>query len=438
MRPRLGRKTSHDEHLRQVAERGLNAARRNTEPDATDAVPLYEEALAVLGRSRAILEGVADGVYITDPDGRIRLWNQSAERLTGCRESRALNRGCEEVLGLEMNGEPLDCRNGCALLRLHSGDESLAFETEVQRSRGGGREQQLLAGVSGVPGADGEVAEIVHTIRDITALKKADEAKTMFLSTASHELKTPLTVILGFAQILLDGSLPHDDQQTALEAIEKRAKELSRIVDRLLMTGRIDSGRILLTATHVDVRAILPERAAALATATERRIICEVADDVPELVGDPEAVATVVDHLLDNAVKYSPDGGDVVLRARKRGEHVIIEVTDPGVGMNPEEAAHCFDRFWQAEASDVRRFGGTGIGLYIVKSLVEGMGGSISVRSTSVEGSTFTVSLARARDGALPQTRKEQARPRGEGEASMIQEFMRQLGVPQAGGGGGS
>jgi K+-sensing histidine kinase KdpD len=103
--------------------------------------------------------------------------------------------------------------------------------------------------------------------------------------------------------------------------------------------------------------------------------------------------------------------------------------------MNPEEAAHCFDRFWQAEASDVRRFGGTGIGLYIVKSLVEGMGGSISVRSASGEGSTFSVSLSRARNGALPTSVQEERR--GDGEGSMIQEFMRQLGVPQAGGGGG-
>jgi two-component system phosphate regulon sensor histidine kinase PhoR len=430
----VGSRSSSKRPRRLAAD--LAAARDSAAANEVD-MPIYEQALTALGRSEAILEGVADGIYITDPSGQIRLWNRAAQRLIGCRESKALGHGCAEVLRLETQGMPLDCSQGCALLRMHNGDPTLPRDIEASRDAGGGKHQRLLVGASAVLDREGNVTEIVHSLRDITAIRQADEAKTMFLSTASHELKTPLTVILGFAQLLLEDSMSEENQRTALEAIEKRAKELSRIVDRLLMTGRIESGRIVLTLGHVCPREILPERAVALATATERNIVCEVPEDIPLVVGDAEAIATVVDHLLDNAVKYSPDGGDIVLRAAKRGRHIDIEVSDSGIGMSPIEAAHCFDSFWQAEASDVRRFGGTGIGLYIVKSLVEGMGGTISVRSAPGRGSTFTVSLSRAREGAIPPGVVVPQKPTpGEGKASMIQEFMRQLGVPPVQGGG--
>ena len=433
VRIRAANKSSNGRPGRLAAE--LAAARDDAGATVAEK-SIYEQAVTALGRSEAILEGIAEGVYITDPNGQIQLWNKSAQRLIGRRESKALGRSCAEVLGLEIQGEPLDCSQGCALLRMRGGDPTIPHEVETTRD-GGRKQQRLLVGASAVIDREGKVSEVVHSLRDMTAIVQADEAKTMFLSTASHELKTPLTVILGFAQLLLEDSLSDENQRTALEAIEKRAKELSRIVDRLLMTGRIDSGRIVLTLGHVCPREILPERAAALATATERNIVCEVSKDVPMVIGDTDAIATVVDHLLDNAVKYSPDGGDIVLRATKRGRRVDIEVKDPGVGMSPDEAAHCFDRFWQAEASDVRRFGGTGIGLYIVKSLVEGMGGTISVRSSPGKGSTFVVSLNRAREGTAPPAFLPQTLPTpGQGENSMIQEFMRQLGVPPVQGGG--
>lgn len=426
MRRRSSR-VGHDEVLRRAATRGLERARNDGNPEA---VAAFEEALGILRRSKAVLEGVADGVYVTDTNGRIRLWNRSAEQLTGHRESKALRRGCRDILALTVGGEPLDCSDGCALLKLRKDRE---IEVEAERVRGGGRTQNLLVAATAVDGPDGRIAEVVHSIRDITTLKQADEAKTMFLATASHELKTPLTVILGFAQILLDDIVGDEDRRPALEAIEKRAQELSRIVDRLLLTGRIEAGRIALNLGVVELEPIIVERTRSLAAATERQIVLDVAEPVREVVGDPDAIATLLDHLLDNAAKYSPDGEDVFVTLRNAGGSVEVEVVDHGIGMSADEVRRCFDRFWQAESSDVRRFGGTGVGLYIVRSLVEGMGGSIEVSSTPGHGSRFVVSFRAATARDLTNLASPEAEP-GRGKQTMIHEFMRQIGVPTEGG----
>ncbi len=436
MRLHLRPKNAPPERLRRDAEAALARARTSDE----GAAELYEQALAVLGRSQAILEGVGDGIVITDPQGRVQMCNQAAQAVVSHAGARALGRPCHDVLGLRIDEEPLDCSQGCALLKLLHGKP--AHDIEVQRIRRDGREQQLLVRATSVQSGAGEVTEVVHSFRDISELKRADEAKTMFLATASHELKTPITVILGFTQAIRAGWLEEEKLDNALGSIESRAKELSRIVDRLLLTGRIESGRVALDLTVVPLREIIEERAGALATVTERDFTIELDDDLADAIGDPQAIPTILDHLLENAVKYTPEGGDIVIRARARGARVLLEVIDHGIGMSPEETVHCFDRFWQAETSDVRRFGGTGVGLYIVKSMVEGMGGSVAVESVLGYGTTFTISLARARDGANEKKETEVATKKesenGLGKRTMIHEFMRQIGVPGGGGGGGT
>jgi signal transduction histidine kinase len=280
-----------------------------------------------------------------------------------------------------------------------------------------------------------KLTKINHTKRDITQLKQADEAKTMFLATASHELKTPLTVILGFTQALRSDWLNDEQRKDALASIERRAQELSRIVDRLLLTGRIESGRVTLGLGVVDIAAVIPERAHSLAMVTSRQIGCVLPSDLPAVIADGEALTTILDHLLDNAVKYSPDGGDIIVSARGDRGGVEIEVADSGIGMNENGVAHCFDRFWQAEASDVRRFGGTGVGLYIVRSLVEGMGGTIRVRSILGKGTTFTIRLRRASEADADAAAVPNSPEPGVGKRTMIQEFMHQIGVPGGGAG---
>jgi signal transduction histidine kinase len=360
-------------------------------------------------RADVVLDAVGSAVVVTDSASRVLTANPAADRvLEG--EHPLQGQLCRDVLRLHIGERRLDCRDGCQLLALgrseaahtradefQQGDEAATdHDFEAWRPGRDGERQPLLVSASPLPTVDGPDDEVVHSIRDISRLKQADEAKTLFLATASHELKTPLTVINGYAKTLTTRSLPPEKQREALAAIRRRGEELARVVDRLLLSSRIEAGRAEVSRSEVDLIPLVYERAAELGEATDRQFEVDLPDDLPSVFGDPSAVTTVVDHLLDNAVKYSPGGEPVVVRGgREAGDtgNVVLEITDAGVGMDPETLRHCFEKFWQADASGTRRFGGTGIGLYIVRSLTEAMGGTVSVRSELGHGTTFSLRL---------------------------------------------
>jgi PAS domain S-box-containing protein len=374
-------------------------------------------------KAETILARVADSIVVTDGSGMILETNPAGERLTGgSTDWPVVGMPCARALGLRDGERLLDCSSGCPLLA----DDTAAdggSGREVWRLMPDGRRQPLLASVFAVSDEHGGV-EVVHSLRDITRLKEADEAKTLFLATASHELKTPVTVIAGFAETILRyPTMPQERRDEAVEAIRRRAMELSAIVDRLLLSSKIEGGRVNVDLHPVDVRALIIERGNAFQDASGRHVVLQVAHEALLAQADPLALRTVVDHLLDNAVKYS-DGGPVVLSGRRKGTSIEVSVSDIGIGMDEEQATHCFDKFWQAESTDVRRFGGTGIGLYIVSSMVDAMGGTISVETAVGQGSTFTVTLPVV---SAEEPAPDEAGPAG--DQSGIKDLMRQIGV---------
>ena len=398
---------------------------------ALQAAHLYERALSEKEKSQAILARVADAVVVTDPTGAILQWNPAAERTFDDDAEGALGRRCSAVLALHRGDTELACEGACPLIDLPGADSTLG--EELWRRRRNGDRQPLLATAQAVRDGEGRISEVVHSFRDITRLKEADEAKALFLATASHELKTPLTVIQGFAETLLRTEATSDLREEALRAIERRAIELDAIVNRLLLSSRIEAGRMTLDLSDIDLGPIVAERVAAFSQATGQPVRFRTGADLPRVVADLSAVSIVVDHLLDNAIKYSPgrEPVDVAIDATDRLE---IVVSDRGIGMDADQVLHCFDKFWQGDSSNDRRFGGTGIGLFIVRSLVESMGGSVQVRSAPGEGSAFTVSLvpvgATASPPIPPAPESERTPQPGVGETSVIREFMRQMGVP--------
>jgi signal transduction histidine kinase len=372
-------------------------------------------------RADAVLDAVGSAVVVTDSGSRVLTANPAADRVLGLDQPLA-GQLCGDALRLHVGERRLDCRQGCQLLAFSAAGSAHSQPTddpaarpptidasgtdhdfEAWRPGTDGERQPLLVSVSPLPAVDGPDVEVVHSIRDISRLKQADEAKTLFLATASHELKTPLTVINGFAKTLTTRDLTPEKQREALASIRRRGEELARVVDRLLLSSRIEAGRAEVARTVVDLIPLVYERAAELGEATDRQFEVDLPDDLPSVFGDAAAVTTVVDHLLDNAVKYSPDGEPVVVRAHRDGGNdaaaVVLDITDAGVGMDPETVRHCFEKFWQADASGTRRFGGTGIGLYIVRSLTEAMDGTVTVRSRIGEGTTFSLRLLAADAG---------------------------------------
>jgi signal transduction histidine kinase len=386
-------------------------------------------------RADAVLAAVGSAVVVTDSGSQVLTANPAADQLLDGGHSLT-GQLCSAALGLHLGERRLDCSSGCQLLaatKVHRGTPDGDPQSfEAWRPGPDGSRQPVLVSVNALPTTEGPDVEVVHSIQDISRLKQADEAKTLFLATASHELKTPLTVINGYAKTLTTRSLPPDKQREALAAIRRRGVELERVVDRLLLSSRIEAGRAEVANAVVDLIPLVYERAAELATATDRQIDVALPDDLPAVTGDSSAIVTVLDHLLDNAVKYSPDGQTVTVEARTEpadqhpAHSVLLEVTDAGVGMDTQTVERCFDKFWQADASGTRRFGGTGIGLYIVRSLVEAMGGTISVRSQPGSGSTFSVRLLAAE--AIPSLRQP---IRDEGTASPTRRLPRVTRQPR-------
>ena len=350
-------------------------------------------------KAETILSKVSSAIVVTDPTGRILEWNDAATSVMASADE--LVRGditCDKALGLYVEGRPLNCSTGCGLLRLRREYPEHDLP-EVCRHLPDGRTQPLVADAAVITDADGTPLEVVHSIVDVTRLKQADEAKTLVLATASHELKTPLTVIGGFAELMLTmPELPEPQKKEALETIRRRTGELAGIVDRLLLSSRIESGNVQVNLEAVDVEPLVRERVEALARATGRSIVLLADADATRAHADRSAVTTVVDHLLENALRYSPGGEQVEVSIRTSADAAEISIRDHGIGMDPQQQERCFERFWQAESTDVRRFGGTGIGLYIVKSLASAMGGGVTVASQLGRGTTFTLHLPRSKE----------------------------------------
>ena len=379
-------------------------------------------------KAETIVANVADAIVVTDENGLITQCNPAAGRVLGQSPERLVGQACQAALSLNRESRPLDCSAGCALL---AGDGRSPEGVEVWRWARPEHRQPLLASVVELTGPDGS-REVLHSLRDISRLKAAEEAKSLFLATATHELKTPLTVINGFAETLRAyPDLSPEDRAAALDAIGTRGKELSRIIDRLLLSSRIEAGRVNLSLEPVSLPTLVRERGHTYAEAAGRPILIRADDGLPLAWANVEGLETVIDHLLDNAVKYSGDGTPLELEVGLQDGVLTVAVTDHGVGMDEEQAAHCFERFWQAESTDVRRFGGTGIGLYIVESLVEGMGGTLELRTAPGQGSTFTIRLPRYSEPHVETEAPPDQSEAGRGEPTSIREFMRLIGVPE-------
>jgi PAS domain S-box-containing protein len=255
-------------------------------------------------------------------------------------------------------------------------------------------------------------------IRDITERKRAEEERELllesaqaaraeadtangikdeFLATLSHELRTPLTSILGWSKLLTDGLLDEQASERALETIVRNARAQRQLIDDLLDISRIITGKLRLAVRPVELAPLIESVVDGVRPAADARSIrLQTALDSRsnQISGDPDRLQQMVWNLLTNAIKFTPEGGYVEVRLERVESHVEITITDTGQGIDPELLPHVFDRFRQSDSSSTRRHGGLGLGLAIVRQLVELHGGTVKVESPGVgEGTTFKVIL---------------------------------------------
>jgi CheY-like chemotaxis protein len=227
-------------------------------------------------------------------------------------------------------------------------------------------------------------------------VEQASRIKDDFLATLSHELRTPLNAILGWSQMLLGDTLAPESRRHALEVIGRNASSQARLVEEVLDISRIVRGQLRLDLQVVDVRAVIEralDTARPAAAAKGLALDASLSGDVVT-VADGERLQQVVWNLLSNAVKFTPRGGRVTVTAQRQASQLSIEVRDTGVGIPPEFLPHVFERFTQADSSTTRRYGGLGLGLAIVRHIVELHGGTVGVESAGEgAGSLFTITL---------------------------------------------
>jgi PAS domain S-box-containing protein len=349
-------------------------------------------------RSTAILESVADGVLVTGPDNRITFVNSSAEKVLTLNEASLLGSSLDAFAGLfgQAAGTWMDTiRRWSEDPSTYQDGESYAEQVEMENGR------ILLVNLAPVI-LQNDFLGTVSIFRDITHEVEVDRLKSEFVATVSHELRTPMTAIKGYVDILLMGAAGalNENQSHFLQIVHNNIDRLNILVDDLLDISRIESGRITLTPQPVDLREVTEDIIQDVLRRSQNEnkpmaVSLDAPKKVPPVVGDAQRVRQIIGNLVDNAYNYTPQNGIIRVGIHQVNGDVQVDVQDNGVGVEPEDQPRLFERFFRGEHPLVLATPGTGLGLPIVRQLVEMHSGKIWMTSTGVpgEGSVFSFTL---------------------------------------------
>jgi PAS domain S-box-containing protein len=339
-----------------------------------------------------IIADSSDGIFVLSPEHRVLSWNPAMENISGLAAGEVVGRGIDELLdvhafddGTEAEGGTLG-ETGDAVIAGPSADR-----TWIRYTRNPIRDR------------DGALKAYVVVARDVTAEMEAEQMKRDFVATVSHELRTPLTPLKGFLTTLLRGTGEDtpEARQEYYRIMLNQANRLERLITDLLEVSRIEAGKSLAAVHSMELSAVIAEQVREFAEAQPDRTIGVRTPKGPVLVsGDPFRVGQVIANLVSNALKYSPREASVDVTLSVTGDEAVVSVRDRGEGVPAAEQHRVFERFHRVENGLTRTTGGTGLGLYIARHLVESMDGRIWLRSEPGVGSTFSFSLPLATGSA--------------------------------------
>src|SRR5437868_2568753 len=331
--------------------------------------------------NRAIFSAMRDGLLVVDAERRITLLNAALQELFALKD---------DPLGASFLETLRDANVEEAISETFGRREPVQREIVIAN-------RQLQ--INSVPmGKDnGDIVGAVVLFHDITELKRADEMRRDFVANVSHELRTPLSILRGYIETMRDDpKMPRSESARILEVMEQHSKRLGLLANDLLTLAQLESGQSTLELSEVDLLRFFNELVRdwkKKLAAKGLKVVVDVADDCSAISADETQLREVFDNLLDNALKYSNKGGEIHLRAERRGNEIALSVSDNGIGIAPEDLPRIFERFYRADKARSRELGGTGLGLSIVKHIAQLHGGSIEAKSEPGKGATIRLLL---------------------------------------------
>ena len=351
-----------------------------------------------------VLNSINEGVIITDATGVIQLINPAGILMTGCETAEnATGLNVLSVLRFEgKDGRPIEDNENQLLAAMNAGKEFYSRDYVLVTMRG----QKTPIAITMVP-TNGAQGDKVITFRDITKELEEEGAQMEFVSTASHEMRTPVASIEGYLGLALNPQTATIDERARkyLEEAHASSQHLGRLFQDLLDVTRLEDQKIRPRMMPVDMMQavksiadgqapVIGEKGLKYSFGTAENGERALEQQVYGMV-DVDFLREILNNLIENAVKYTPYGGSIWVNVRGDGDRILINVTDTGIGISPDDLLHIFQKFYRVDNSQTREIGGTGLGLYLVKQRVEAMGGKVWAESSFGDGSTFYVSLPR-------------------------------------------
>jgi signal transduction histidine kinase len=359
-----------------------------------------------------VLGHVSDGLVLVDTVGRVLTANPACERITGWPARDLYGRDLVAVLQARPmhwagNGNGGDLWAGPMTGDAPLPEASAATPPAIELALIGrhGNEIYTEARVAQVVDDDGQLLGAVVSLRDVSAQREAEELQATFLSVISHELQTPLSVIRGFAELLADGveSMPPAQVRNKLQIVAEESERLSTMVENLLDASRIGAGGLELTREPVNIPRLVRQAVQKMEPLSARHhFVIAVPDDLPPVLADYARVEQVLINLLENAIKYSPGGGQITITSDLTSDEVILHISDEGIGVPEAERERIFSRFGRLNSRVVRQMKGVGLGLYIARAIITAHGGRIWVDPAPGGGAQFSFSLPRQYKAPLP------------------------------------
>ncbi|MFA5087976.1 MAG: ATP-binding protein [Candidatus Omnitrophota bacterium] len=346
-----------------------------------------EEVITSKSRLEAVLFSMFEGVMVIDLDGRILLVNQRLKDFLRISDETSGKKPLEVIRNIEIQ-EIAD-----SVLNLKKGVESRQISLLIP-------EEKILL-VHAAPVIHQEKTEgAVLVFHDVTELKRLEQIRKDFVANVSHELRTPISSIKGYAETLLEGAL--DDKENAkdfLRIIYADSDRLAKLIEDILDLSKIESGRLKIDLRPIPLGPVLKRVVSGLsgpAKAKSITVSVDIPSGIPPILADETRISQVLFNLIDNALKYTNDGGQITISARAGDRSVQVDVADTGIGIPEQDWARIFERFYRVDKARSRELGGTGLGLAIVKHIIQAHNGEVFLRSVEGQGSTFSFTVPQA------------------------------------------